>query len=79
MIEQEIKDSKWQKVKSAYRKYSLTKNAIKLGTPMSSDELCKVASYLNHYHTEWGIEKFNQLKIVGKNGTMIINYTTMPF
>ena len=77
----EIKSWKWNKIKSAYREYSQNKWGIKLQTPMSSDELCKVASYLNHNNSEWGVVKFNKLIVrhVKGNGLLHIPYVYMPF
>ena len=47
---------------------------------MSSDELCKVASYLNHNNSEWGVVKFNKLIVnVKGNGLLHIPYVYMPF
>lgn len=75
----EIKPWKWNKVKSAYRKYSISKWDIKLQTPMSSNENCKVASYLNHNNTEWGVPKFNKLIVSGNTGLLIIPYVYVSF
>ena len=71
-----IKSWKWNKIKSAYRRYSLNAYGIKLQTPMSSNELCKVASYLNHNNTQWQVPKFNKLIV---NNGLTIQYVHGPF